>query len=92
VDAIGKVAKPKLNAKRKTNGNARHALKGNRPVFFTRPERKSFDTPVYNYELLGVGATIRGPAIVELPFTTTLLPPDHKITVDPYMNLVMELP
>ena len=92
VDAIGKVAKPKLNAKRKTNGNARRALKGNRPVFFTRPERKSFDTPVYNYELLGVGATIRGPAIVELPFTTTLLPPDHKITVDPYMNLVMELP
>jgi N-methylhydantoinase A len=92
VDAIGKVAKPKLSAKRKTNGNARRALKGKRPVFFTRPERKSFDTPVYNYEWLGVGATVRGPAIVELPFTTTLLPPDHKITVDSYMNLVMELP
>ena len=92
VDAIGKVAKPKLIAKRKTNGNARRALKEKRLVFFTRPERKSFDTPVYNYESLVVGAAIRGPAIVELPFTTTLLPPDHKITVDPYMNLVMELP
>jgi N-methylhydantoinase A/oxoprolinase/acetone carboxylase beta subunit len=61
-------------------------------VFFTRPERKSIDTPVYDYEILGVGTTIRGPAIVELPFTTTLIPPEHKITVDPYMNLVMELP
>ena len=41
--------------------------------------------------MLGLGATVRGPAIVELPFTTTLLPPEHRVTVDPYMNLVMEL-
>jgi N-methylhydantoinase A len=92
VDAVGRVAKPKLSAKRKANGNPRRALKGKRQVFFTRPERKSIDTPVYDYEILGVGTTIRGPAIVELPFTTTLIPPEHKITVDPYMNLVMELP
>jgi N-methylhydantoinase A len=92
VDAIGKVAKPKLSAKRKNEGNARRALKGKRQVFFSRPERRSIDTPVYNYELLGVGATVRGPAIVELPFTTTLVPPEHRVTVDPYMNLVMELP
>ena len=91
VDAVGKVAKPKLSAKRKANGKARRALKGKRQVFFARPERKFIDTPVYDYELLGVGSTIRGPAIVELPFTTTLIPPEHKITVDPYMNLVMEL-
>jgi N-methylhydantoinase A/oxoprolinase/acetone carboxylase beta subunit len=39
-----------------------------------------------------VGARIKGPAVIELPFTTTLVPPDHKITVDPYMNLIMELP
>jgi len=92
VDAVGKVAKPKLSAKRKNEGNARRALKGKRQVFFSRPERRSIDTPVYNYELLGVGATVRGPAIVELPFTTTLVPPEHRVTVDPYMNLVMELP
>jgi len=92
VDAVGKVAKPKLSAKRKNDGNARRALKGKRQVFFSRPERRSIDTPVYNYELLGVGATVRGPAIVELPFTTTLVPPEHRVTVDPYMNLVMELP
>ena len=92
VDAVGKVAKPKLSVKRKANGNARRAFKRKRQVFFARPERKFIDTPVYDYELLGVGSTIRGPAIVELPFTTTLIPPEHKITVDPYLNLVMQVP
>jgi N-methylhydantoinase A len=92
VDAVGKVAKPKLSAKRQSAGDSRTARKGKRPVFFTRPERKLIDTPVFDYERLPVGATVRGPAIVELPFTTTLVPPGHKITVDRYMNLVMEVP
>jgi N-methylhydantoinase A len=92
VDAVGKVAKPKLSAKRKTGANARAALKGKRPVYFTRPQRKFIDTPVYDYERLAVGAQVRGPAIIELPFTTTLIPPDHKVSLDPFMNLVMEVP
>jgi N-methylhydantoinase A len=61
-------------------------------VFFTRPERKFIPTPVYDYEKLGVGATVRGPGIIELPFTTALIPPEHKVTVDPFMNLVLEVP
>jgi N-methylhydantoinase A len=92
VDAIGKVAKPRLSARRKATGNARAALKGKRRVFFTRPERKFIDTPVYDYEGLGVGAIVKGPSIIELPFTTTLVPPEHKVTVDPYMNLMMQVP
>jgi N-methylhydantoinase A len=91
VDAIGKVAKPKLTARRKAGRNARAALKGKRQVFFTRPQRKFINTPVYDYERLGVGTVVRGPAIIELPFTTTLVPPEHKVTVDPYRNLVMEV-
>jgi N-methylhydantoinase A len=92
VDAVGKVAKPKLSAKRKSGASLAAARKGKRQVFFTRPERKLIDTPVYDYARLAVGATVRGPAIVELPFTTTLVPPEHKVTVDRYMNLVMEVP
>jgi N-methylhydantoinase A len=91
VDAIGKVAKPKLTARRKAGRNARAALKGKRQVFFTRPQRKFINTPVYDYERLGVGTVVRGPAIIELPFTTTLVPPEHKVSVDPYRNLVMEV-
>lgn len=91
VDAVGKVAKPKLSPKRRSAGSARAALKGKRSVFFTRPERRFIETPVYDYGKLPVGATMRGPAIIELPFTTTLVPPEHRVTVDPYMNLVMEV-
>jgi len=92
IDAVGKVAKPNLKAERDSASNARAARKGKRPVFFTRPERKFIDTPVYDYPRLGAGNVVRGPAIIELPFTTTLVPPEHKITVDRYMNLVMQVP
>jgi N-methylhydantoinase A len=92
VDAVGKVAKPALSARRKTGDRTRSALKGKRQVFFTRPSRQFIDTPVYDYERLGAGSVIRGPAIIELPFTTTLVPPEHKLTVDAYMNLVIEVP
>ena len=92
LDGIGRVAKPKLSAARNGSRNARSARKGSRQVFFTRPERRILETPVYDYHALGVGAVLRGPAIVELPFTTTLVPPEHKLTVDRYRNLVMEVP
>jgi N-methylhydantoinase A len=92
VDAVGKVAKPRLSASRKRKSDIKAARKGKRGVFFTRPDRKFIDTPVYDYDRLGVGAVVKGPAVIELPFTTTLVPPDHKVTVDPFMNLVMQVP
>jgi N-methylhydantoinase A len=92
VDAVGKVAKPRLSASRKRNRDLKAARKGKRQVFFTRPDRRFIDTPVYDYERLGSGAVVKGPAVIELPFTTTLVPPDHKVTVDPFMNLVMQVP
>jgi N-methylhydantoinase A len=90
VDAVGKVAKPRLGAGRKAGSDLRAARKGKRPIFFTRPERKLIDTPVYDYQRLGVGALVKGPAVIELPFTTTLVPPGCKVTVDPYKNLILE--
>jgi N-methylhydantoinase A len=91
VDAVGLVAKPRLRAQRKRSTNAKAALKGRRRVYFTRPEKKFLDTNVYDYLRLGVGARVAGPAVIELPFTTTLVPPDFQVSVDPYLNLVMEL-
>jgi N-methylhydantoinase A len=92
VDAVGKVAKPRLSASRKRNRDLKAARKGKRQVFFTRPDRRFIDTPVYDYERLASGAVVKGPAVIELPFTTTLVPPDHKVTVAPFMNLVMQVP
>ncbi|HSK29077.1 MAG TPA: hydantoinase/oxoprolinase family protein, partial [Candidatus Limnocylindria bacterium] len=81
-----------LTARRKSGAPARAALNGKRGLFFARPDRKFFDKPVYVYQKLGDGAVVRGPAIIELPFTTTLVPPEHKVTADRYMNLIMEVP
>jgi N-methylhydantoinase A len=92
VDAVGKVAKPKLSASRKRKGDLKAARKGKREILFTRPDRKFIDSPVYDYERLGFGALVKGPAVIELPFTTTLVPPEHNVTVDPFMNLVMQVP
>jgi N-methylhydantoinase A len=92
VDAVGKVAKPRLSTSRKRKSDIKAARKGKREIFFTRPDRKFIDTPVYDYGRLGAGAVVRGPAVIELPFTTTLVPPEHKVAVDPFMNLVMQVP
>jgi N-methylhydantoinase A len=91
VDAVGRVAKPRLETHRKKKAQLASARKGKRRIFFTRPERKLIDTQVYDYSLLGTGARIKGPAVVELPFTTTLVPPGFRVTVDDYLNLVMEI-
>jgi N-methylhydantoinase A/oxoprolinase/acetone carboxylase beta subunit len=50
VDAIGRVAKPRLEAQRK-KAQVASAKKGKRKIFFTRPERKLIDTQVYDYSL-----------------------------------------
>jgi N-methylhydantoinase A len=88
---VGRVAKPRLEAHRKKKAQVASARKGKRKILFTRPERKLIDTLVYDYSLLGAGARIKGPAVVELPFTTTLVPPGFRVTVDDYLNLVMEI-
>jgi len=91
VDAVGLVAKPRLKSTRVRKSNIASARKGKREIFFTRPERKRVDTPVYDYALLGAGARVKGPAVIELPFTTTLVPPGFQVTIDDYLNLVMEV-
>jgi N-methylhydantoinase A len=91
VDAVGRVAKPRLKTQRGKSSNAASAKKGRRKIFFTRPERRFIDTDVYDYRRLAPGARIKGPAVVELPFTTALVPPGFQVSVDSYQNLIMKV-
>ena len=91
VDAVGRVAKPRLKTQRGKSASAAAAKKGRRRIFFTRPERRFIETDVYDYTRLAPGARIKGPAVVELPFTTALVPPGFQVSVDPYLNLVMRI-
>lgn len=63
------------------------ALKGEREVYYGRNWQK---TRVYHMEKLKYGNVIEGLAIIEGINTTVLIPPDRKVTVDEYLNMVME--
>jgi N-methylhydantoinase A len=49
------------------------------------------DTPVYDRATLMPGDTISGPAVIEQLDSTTLLFPGDRATVDPYLNLLVEI-
>jgi N-methylhydantoinase A len=87
VDAVGPVEKPRLAP---TEPGARE-----RPPEPARRRRAWFeggwvDTPVYDEPELPVGSALEGPAIVDATFTTVVLPPGSRLTVDPYRNMVIQ--
>jgi N-methylhydantoinase A len=87
VDAVGPVPKPELRPIEGDDDGRRSAEpKGARKAWF---EGGFVETPVYDEAGLGVGARLSGPAIVESPFTTVVVPPGASLTVDPYRNLVI---
>lgn len=47
------------------------------------------ETPVYDYSKLRAGHVLDGPAIVEVPTTTVVLPADRRGTVDSLGNLII---
>ncbi len=65
------------------------ALRGRRPVYW--PEEKDFkNTPVYLFEQLRPGHVIEGPAIVEAEYTTMVVPPTMRFSIDEHGLGVLE--
>ncbi|MBI3077373.1 MAG: hypothetical protein HYY85_10410 [Deltaproteobacteria bacterium] len=48
-------------------------------------------TAIYDRTKLKHGARLTGPAIVEQFDSTTVLPPEVRAVVDPYLNLIIDL-
>jgi N-methylhydantoinase A len=48
--------------------------------------------PLYDHERLCAGNRIEGPAIIAQMDATTLIVPGATATIDPYLNLLLELP
>src|SRR5581483_646403 len=88
VHTIEVKSKPKLAAVRQERRGLDHALKGRRPVYFDSVGKYQ-DTPVYNRDLLPMGETLLGPAIIEQADTTTVLYPGHSGSVDEVGNLIV---
>ena len=74
--------------------NAGPSAKGVRMVDYSSPTtsaRGRLATPVHERAALPAGARIAGPALVEEPSATTLVHPGQTLSVDRWLNLVIEV-
>jgi N-methylhydantoinase A len=88
VVAKGALPKPDLRPIG-NSGSAAQAAKGRRKVWFR--DAGFVDTAIYERGRLAAGATFDGPAIVEQPDTTTVMPPGTHCQVDRWGNLVIKV-
>ena len=91
-----RVTVPKYEPRQEQTGTPRPAevaLKGTRRVHFcsrAQDNERSVDARIYERDLLDVGVTIIGPAIVEQFDATTVIPSGWSGRVDGYRNLILE--
>ena len=88
VRASGRMPKPSLE-ERPPSGIAA-APRGERPVYWYELG-KFLTTPTYDGSGFGVGSTVEGPAIVELPETTVVVRPGQQCSFDSFGNLRITL-
>ena len=79
------VDKPELPRIAAARAPASSAIRSRRPVDFDRHGR--LETPIYDRLALGAGAELVGPAILQEPAATTVVPPEKKVRVDEYGNV-----
>ena len=88
VIAMGIVPKPEIKEV-KRGGNLKDAMKKPRKVWFR--DVGFIESNIYERNLLPIGATFDGPAIVEQPDTTTVIPPQSHCKVDTYGNIIINV-
>lgn len=87
VEVVGAGPELRLPEHRPGTRTAAEARKADRPAYF--PETGGYGPcPVYDRARLPVGAVLVGPAVVEEPDSTTVLPPGTRAEVDPWGNLL----
>jgi N-methylhydantoinase A len=87
--ARGRTPKPERLAQRGSEALGGTTLTGTRPAYFGT---EFVDTPVHSGPALQPGAEIRGPALIEEPFTVVVVPPGSTARLDELGNYVLETP
>jgi N-methylhydantoinase A len=90
-EVTGIVRKADIRPTAKTGPDPCAAEIGRRDVWL-RETGAFVSCPLYDREKLSAGNRIEGPAIVEQMDATTLIVPGATAIVDPYLNLLLELP
>jgi N-methylhydantoinase A len=86
LSSFGVVRKPSFLPVSSAGKSIARAQKGEREVFF---HGQIVGTPVYERDLLSCGEIGKGPAIIEESGSTTVVPPDWKVKIDPHGNLIL---
>ncbi|MEZ5501031.1 MAG: hydantoinase/oxoprolinase family protein [Steroidobacteraceae bacterium] len=86
VTARGLTPKPTFKRSRRAGTTAKAALVGKRDAYF---DGKWVKTPVYDGLKLQHGHGVKGPAIVQQPTTTIVVPPDYDLRCDEFNNYLM---
>jgi N-methylhydantoinase A/oxoprolinase/acetone carboxylase beta subunit len=82
-------AKPPLPALEQQGPDPSAAAVGQRSVFW--PESETWiDTPIFSYEGLAAGNVVNGPAVLEADFTTVVVPPGQRFSLDEHGFGVVE--
>jgi N-methylhydantoinase A len=89
VDAVGTTLKPQLRKFPFVGPDSGAARKGTRRAYFGGKAPGFKDAAVYDYPRLQAGNAVAGPAIIETPFTTVVVPEDHSAQMDEYLNIVL---
>jgi N-methylhydantoinase A len=89
VDAIGATVKPTLRKHPIAGTDSSVASKGVRRAYFSGKSPGFRDATIYDYSKLAAGNVVSGPAIIETPFTTVVVPETHRADVDEYLNIVL---
>ena len=89
VDAIGATVKPMLRKHPVVGPDPERARKKTRRAYFTGKSPGYRDAAVYDYNNLQAGNVVKGPSIIETPFTTVVVPEDQRAEVDQYLNIVL---
>ena len=84
--AVGVTDKPQIPMY--SRSTARPPIKGRRKAFF---DGRFLVTPIYDGSSMRAGHRVKGPAIVEEPFTTIVLHPGQEATLDRHGNYRIEL-
>ncbi|PSQ17736.1 methylhydantoinase [Halobacteriales archaeon QS_8_69_26] len=72
------------------SARASDARKGTREAYF-ESAGGFVETPYYDRDSLGAGASLQGPAVIEEVNSTTVVPPGDALSVDEYGNLVIDV-
>jgi N-methylhydantoinase A len=88
VTTTGITPKPEHVSAVEAGAEAGAAQRADRPVW-SPLERRLVETPVYDGHALGAGATLSGPAIVELANTTVVVLDGFELLVDGYGSFVL---